>query len=658
MKRIRIKRLCLLYFKGIHRASYDFGENITIVGGCNGSGKSTIVDAINWVLFGVDKNGNTKFGIKTRDEGGNVLQDVTNSATLTISVDGEDIVLERSLRGNTRDNGNTKNEYIYKINGEVQTAGDYTKYIDEICPMSVWKMCSTPLYFTSQDWTEQRRMLTSMFGEPDANVVSGGDKRFDFVVEELKKNSIDKIIKHLNFQRNEVQGLLSEIPTRIEELKKVLPQRDNWDAIQNSLTEEQQKHDELVKNLHYAEAGQGATVEAIQRRKSLDFAYRRKTEMETGAAIKNNQLLIEHKTELQALQMELNKVDETISALVNKQHSYQDITKRYEQRRQELESEKLDGAARWADISQRKWEWDEQRSFCPTCGQLLPMDRIEELKKSSQETFLHQLAEDKKKLIDKASQIKNDLSTCEKEFEELKEEEKHTYQKIDETKKNKENLSHQIAELNEKKILSVEDILASNSSYKMVVEQIANLEKETTKSNDNSLLKETKEQLNATEKRISELRERLAVKMLYENVLKQIENLGVQRKSLQEQLDNIDEKIANTTAYQRRACEVLEDIVNKNFVFVMWSMFRRQVDGTDKPWCECSVNGVPFSDLNSAMKINAGIDITNTLKKSYDIDVPCLVDNAETILEPFYKGGQQIRFKVTEDDSIRIYNEY
>lgn len=656
MKTIKIKRLYLSYFKGIRQASFDFGENITTVKGCNGSGKSTIVDAISWVLFGVDKDGNTKFGIKTRNDNGAIVQNVTNSVTLTISVDKEEISLERSLRGSSKGNGSVKNEYTYKINGEVQTAGDFSKFVDNICSMSIWKMCSTPLSFTAQDWTDQRRMLTSMFGEPDADLISKGDKRFDFIVEELKKNSIEKIIKHLNYKRKEVQSQLNEIPTRLEELNKVLPQQDDWCSIEKSLNDKQSERDELVKDLHFIEAGHGATVEATQRRKKLDFAYKRKTEMETGAIIKNNQLSVEHDRKLQSLMRDLNRTEEHLIGLVNNGYSCDDIIKRYEQRKQELEAEKLDGAAQWSNISQRKWEWNEQSSYCPTCKQLLPVDQIEELKKSLQEAFLAQLAEDKKKLIGKASQIKEDLALCEAEYAEAIKEKENINEQIKNAKNNRETLTKQVKELKKEKLPAVDDILASNQSYKMVVEQIASLEQEADNKEDNPLIGKKKSQIASLEQEIAELSERLNVKMQYDNVSKQIENIETQRKSLQEQLDEIDANIANTTAYQRRAYEVLEETMNEKFALVKWSMFKRQVDGTDKPWCECSVNGVPFSDLNSAMRINAGIDITNTLKRYYDVDVPCIIDNAESILEPLYYGGQQIRLRVTENREIKTYN--
>ena len=147
---------------------------------------------------------------------------------------------------------------------------------------------------------------------------------------------------------------------------------------------------------------------------------------------------------------------------------------------------------------------------------------------------------------------------------------------------------------------------------------------------------------------------RLAVKAQWEKVNALIVGLQEERTQWKEQIDALDEKIKAASDFQKRSCEVLEENVNRRFKLVRWKMFRRQLDGTDKPWCECSVDGVPYSDLNTAAKINAGLDITSTLKQYYGVDVPCVIDNAETVQEPLYEGGQQIRLTVTDDEDIVI----
>lgn len=55
MKKILIDKICLRYFKGVENKEIVLGDNINVVKGRNGIGKSTIADAISWVLFGTNQ---------------------------------------------------------------------------------------------------------------------------------------------------------------------------------------------------------------------------------------------------------------------------------------------------------------------------------------------------------------------------------------------------------------------------------------------------------------------------------------------------------------------------------------------------------------------------------------------------------------------------
>jgi hypothetical protein len=90
------------------------------------------------------------------------------------------------------------------------------------------------------------------------------------------------------------------------------------------------------------------------------------------------------------------------------------------------------------------------------------------------------------------------------------------------------------------------------------------------------------------------------------------------------------------------------------FSLVQWRMFRELLNGTAEPYCECMVQGIPFSDLNSADRINAGLDIINTLSGIYKVSAPIIIDNAESVNDLLETTGQQIRLYVSEDDSLTI----
>jgi DNA repair exonuclease SbcCD ATPase subunit len=67
MKKVIIKRLSLLNFKGLREFQIEFNDSMTSVLGKNGSGKTTIFDAFTWLLFGKDSEDRKSFNIKTLD---------------------------------------------------------------------------------------------------------------------------------------------------------------------------------------------------------------------------------------------------------------------------------------------------------------------------------------------------------------------------------------------------------------------------------------------------------------------------------------------------------------------------------------------------------------------------------------------------------------
>ena len=66
------------------------------------------------------------------------------------------------------------------------------------------------------------------------------------------------------------------------------------------------------------------------------------------------------------------------------------------------------------------------------------------------------------------------------------------------------------------------------------------------------------------------------------------------------------------------------------------------------------VKGVPYSDVNNAHKILAGLDIINTLIKFYQTSAPIFIDNRESINELYNINAQIISLIVTTDSQLRI----
>ena len=668
MKKILIDKICLRYFKGVENKEIVLGDNINVVKGRNGIGKSTIADAISWVLFGTNQSGATKFGIKTKDKDGKEIEDVAHSVEISLSVQDEQegmmcYVLTRTLTETRKEDGSVTNNYTYKVDGEVETAGDFKKVVDAICPEEVFRLCSSPYSFTQMDWSEQRKRLNEMFGVPSVEDVTGGDKKYDVIKELLEKEDIDKVLKHLNYKRKEVQKNLDEVPVRLEALKNVLPKAEDWADIEKQIKEKGQEIAATRKSLNTIDNGGADLIRKQQNISILNLDYMRKRIMEESTQRKMDEILKANAEAKTACKKAVAEAEQNIEDLKQKLKSFDVALVKCDARMNELDAEKADGKEKWKLIKARKWEWNEDEAFCPTCKQPLPEDQVQKIMEESKKAFLNNQASDLKKLGDDAARIKEEVKKCEENTEYFKTEQKTTQAQLGEAEtaliEARNALEKQTKKEEEK--VSVETLLAEKPEYKQVCDRIKKIEAEQEKPADEGMSEEDKKLKADVEKKLKDLESerevlasRLAVKAQWEKVNAQIVGLQEERTQWKEQIDGLDEKIKAASDFQRRSCEVLEENVNRRFKLVRWKMFRRQLDGTDKPWCECSVDGVPYSDLNTAAKINAGLDITNTLKRHYGVDVPCVIDNAETVQEPLYEGGQQIRLTVTDDEDIVI----
>ena len=658
MKRILIKRLALRYFKGVRKAEYEFGDYVNVVKGRNGVGKSTIADAICWVLFGMNSEGDAKFGLKTRREDGSEIEDVEHSVEMMLEIDGEETVLKRVLKDSTDKNGKVTNSYSYYVDGDAETAGDYKKRVDGICTVEAFKMCSSPTAFVGQDWQKQRTFLAGVAGRPEWEDVTQGEARFDWMKDKLQKQGAAEIAKHIGYKRKEVQKQLDEVPVRLSELEKVCPQNMKWEMLEAAKEACSKGLAEKNAELRKAETEGTDVVEREATRKKLDLAQKRKDQMEVGARNKLREIIEEHQREYSEKRSKNEEAKEMVVDLMKKHSSLELLLQRCGEQRMALEQEKTDGAAVWKTIAARTWEWNDNDSFCPICGQPLPMERLEEMKAEGEKRFNASVAEEKKKLLAKAAKLNDELKECDKNISYYSEEIKNVDAQIEKAKKIASESFEAFEKVRDAKEPTLDDVLADYPNYKDVCEEVARFSAEldapTTKNVDSERIEKLKESIATITKNLDETNGMLATKKQYDAVTARVEETKAERVKLQEELDGLDEQYRTASEYDRRECEALERKINEKFAVVKWSMFTRTLDGTRKPWCECSVDGVPYSDLNTAGKINAGLDIVEFFKKYLEIDVPCIIDGAESVLEPLYDGGQQIRLVVTEDEDMKF----
>ena len=170
---IKIKSITLRNFKGLRDVSFDFdGRNATIIGD-NGTGKTTIFDALTWVLFGKDSHNSTDIDIKTIDATGEPMHRAEHFVEVALDVDGSAQTLRRTYReiwSKPRGSSDLRfvgHESAFAVNGvEVGTKAAYDKIISEWINDNVFRMLTDPMYFNTRvDWKGRRAALLALVGD-------------------------------------------------------------------------------------------------------------------------------------------------------------------------------------------------------------------------------------------------------------------------------------------------------------------------------------------------------------------------------------------------------------------------------------------------------------------------------------------------------------
>ena len=101
METITLTKPQILNFKGIRSLTVNFQDRETRICGENGTGKTTILDAFLWCLFGKDSTdrSDTNFNIKTLDKDGKPILKLDHEVTAVLLVSGRgEVTLKRCYR--------------------------------------------------------------------------------------------------------------------------------------------------------------------------------------------------------------------------------------------------------------------------------------------------------------------------------------------------------------------------------------------------------------------------------------------------------------------------------------------------------------------------------------------------------------------------------
>ena len=164
-------------------------------------------------------------------------------------------------------------------------------------------------------------------------------------------------------------------------------------------------------------------------------------------------------------------------------------------------------------------------------------------------------------------------------------------------------------------------------------------------------LSERKRELEAS---LRDIDRQLNIREVIKTNRKKIEAILAREKELAQQKADLDRQDYTADQLQKELMDEVERRVNSLFRLVNFRMYEKQLNGGETPTCIATMNGVKYSDLNSAGKICAGIDIINTLCRYYQVTAPIFIDNAESINDILPTQSQIIKLVVTGDPELQI----
>ncbi len=639
MSEIKILELNLRNFKGIK----DFtlspeGKNVNVYGD-NATGKTTLMDAFTWLLFDKDSQNSSSFNVKTLDKNGNVIHGLEHEVSAKLEIDGKHVELqkiykekwtkkrgeaERTLTGHTTD---------YFINNVPKKKSEYENYLSQIIDEDTFKILTNPLHFnTNLHWKDRRNLALGLCGEIDQEEVFKKDTKLVELKPLLEDKTIDDLKAEMTSRRRKLNKELESIPYRIDELVR----EDNEIDVKALTGERKELETKLceVKNsdgidYDFRIRAINGGIESLKNRTKLleqeltkELRQQLDTAMEEGSKLKKD--YYQANGELEESTLKIERLEKTIPALDERVNELRD---------------------RFKKIAEE--EFNQDSTICPTCKQKLPDEDIEKHIKEFEKNKKEELG----LINDEGKATKQDLIKAQKELEELLHSQKAIEKTVKELKSKIDTKANEVKTI-EQKIAKAD--ITSTPEYKEIQLKLVELNTEKNEISKLAEQQDTSKQVLELETKISEINKELARVDLVKENEKRIEELKDRERELAQMVAKTEKIEFLCEQYIIKKAELLEDKLNSRFETVKFKLFDIQVNGGINETFVTTVNGVPFEDLNNAMRINAGLDIINTLTDYYNFKAPIFIDNRESVNEIVDVRSQVINLIVSKDKKLRV----
>ncbi len=647
-KRIIIKTLDILNFKGMEKRIVTFNEDITNILGRNGSGKTTIFDAFTYVLFGKDCRDRKDFNIKTLDKDNKPIPELPHEVTCVLDVAGEEIELKRGYYEKwTTKRGSAVKEFTGHeekrfYNGVPCSVKEFADKIAAICDETVFKFITSPSYFTAQKTDIQRAMLFRMAGEVSDAEIARGNADFEDLLSHLTGKTLEEYKREIAAKKRRIKQEVESIPARIDERKRDSVQPEDWEALGAELKDKTERLADIEKQLSDMAAAAEAQGAA---RKEL---YRRLTDITSKKEARRYAITGELMKEYNESVAERDRILAEIKLKKEKLARTEELQKKTENELREKQELREALLAEYRGINAEVLNISEESFTCPTCGRKYEPDEIEAKQQEISEKFQKNKSDRLAKNKEHGLRVKADITRLQAVLEGLK--------------SAAVSLDAEIEEMSENPFFGrqmqkpeVDGVVEQDKKYIDLCNEETDLrnqlEQEPGSGPDNAELHQGKL---ALADNISELKVRLSKRDVIAQNNARIAELETMLQQQSDELAELEGIEFTMAQFSKAKVNAVEDRINAMFQTVRFKMFEQQINGGEVETCEATVEGVPFSDLNNAAKINAGLDIINAICRSEGVYAPIFIDNAESVNELLPTQSQMVRLIVTEDETLVI----
>lgn len=671
-----LKSLNLENFKGIRNLDVKF-SNKTKVKGQNAAGKTTIFDAFTWLLSNKNSAGEEKFNVRPLDKDGNRIDNVEIKVVAVLDVDGKEMELSKIQKQNWVKKRGTDtvtlqgNVNSFEIDGYPKSEADFKAYVSGLAQSEdMFKMLTNPQYFSSLKWKDQRDILMRLATDVSDVELAQTDAKYAPLLGELEKApSTDDIRAKFSKALSGWKKKQAEIPVRIDEAEK--------SKIDVDVAEQELAKVDLVRRI--AECGKkmenaGSALGDL-RSKEMQLQFDMSgMEQTMNRELSNKRSIMD--AELRDCKNELEHFAVTISLKEKKISDNEKTITDADAERKKLGEQYNSEKAKAFDetpylFDESKWIFDESTTVCSLCGQKLPADKIEQLKADFEERQTKAKEDAKRKLNDSKSDFITQKESNLEEIkaygfakknliEELTKKNADLQMEIDSLKKqeqgtltNKEELCKLLSEIPEEADYSQnEEYVKLKAEHDKILADIAKLEYE----GADKVVTDLKAEKADLQSQLDEVNNVIAQAANNVAIDDRIETLRDEQKEIGQKVADQEQMLYLLEEFIRFKLDKVSESINSHFKTVNFKLFEMQLNGGMKDCCECTVNGVPYSTLNSGHRIVAGLDIIQSLSELYGVSVPIFVDNAESLNEFNVPDmdAQLILLSVSEDKQLKV----